>query len=35
MYKTSDEVKNFIAKTMKNWKVELTAGGKCFAAAKI
>ena len=27
MYKISDEVINFIEKTMKTWKVELTAGG--------
>ena len=28
MYKISDEVINFIEKTMKTWKVELTAGGR-------
>ena len=27
MYKISDEVINFIEKTMKTWSVELTAGG--------
>ena len=26
MYKISDEVTNFIEKTMKTWRVELTAG---------
>ena len=26
MYKISDEVINFIDKTMKTWRVELTAG---------
>ena len=35
MYKISDEVKNFIVKTMKTWKVELTAGGRSLAEAKI
>ena len=28
MYKISDEVINFIDKTMKTWRVELTAGGR-------
>ena len=35
MYKTSDEVINFIEKTMKNWRVELTTGGKSLAESKI
>ena len=35
MYKISDEVINFIEKTMKTWRVELTAGGKSLAGAKI
>ena len=35
MYKISDEVVNFIEKTMKIWKVKLTVGGKCLAEAKI
>ena len=35
MYKISDEVINFIEKTMKTWEVELTAGGRSFAEAKI
>ena len=35
MYKISDEVINFIEKTMKTWRVELTAGGKIFAEVKI
>ena len=34
MYKISDEVINFIKKTMKIWKVELTAGGRSLAEAK-
>ena len=34
MYKISDEVINFIDKTMKTWRVELTAGGR-LAEAKI
>ena len=34
MYKISHEI-NFIEKNMKNWRVELTAGGKCFAETKI
>ena len=35
MYKISDEVKNFIEKTMKTWRVELTAGGRSLAEAKV
>ena len=35
MYKISDEVINFIEKTMKTCKVELTAGGRSLAEAKI
>ena len=35
MYKISHEVINFIEKTMKNWRVELTAGGKSLAETKI
>ena len=35
MYKISDEVINFIEKTMKTWSVELTAGGRSLAEAKI
>ena len=35
MYKISDEVINFIEKTMKTWKGELTAGGISLAEAKI
>ena len=35
MYKISEEVINFIAKTMKTWRVELTAGGRRLAEAKI
>ena len=35
MYKISDEVINFIEKTMKTWSVELTAGGKSFTETKI
>ena len=35
MYKISDEVMNFIDKTMKTWRVELTAGGRKLAEAKI
>ena len=31
MYKISDEVIKFIEKTMENWKVELTDGGKSLA----
>ena len=35
MYKISDGVINFIDKTMKIWRVELTAGGRRLAEAKI
>ena len=35
MYKISDEVINFIKKTMKTWRVELIAEGKSLAEAKI
>ena len=35
MYKISNEVINFIDKTMKTWRVELTAGGRKLAEAKI
>ena len=35
MYKISDEVINFIDKTMKTWRVELTAWGRRLAEAKI
>ena len=35
MYKISDEVINFIDKTMKTTRVELTAGGRTLAEAKI
>ena len=35
MYKISHEVINFIKKTMKIWRVELTAGGKSLAETKI
>ena len=35
MYKISDEVINFIEKTMKTWKVELTAGGRSLNEAKV
>ena len=35
MYKISHEVINFIEKTMKTWKVELTAGGISLAETKI
>ena len=35
MYKISDEVKKFIEKSMRTWRVELTAGGRSFAEAKI
>ena len=34
MYKISDEVINFIDKTMKTWRVEFTAGGRRLAQAK-
>ena len=35
IYKKSDEVINFIEKAMKTWRVELTAGGRRLAEAKI
>ena len=35
MYKISHEIINFIGKIMKNWRVELTAGGKSLAETKI
>ena len=35
MYKISHEVINFIDKTMKTWRVELTAGGRSFTETKI
>ena len=35
MYQISDEVVDFIDKTMKTWKGELAAGGKSLAEAKI
>ena len=35
MYKISDEVVNFIEKTMKTWRVELIAEGRRLAEAKI
>ena len=35
MYKISHETINFIEKNMKNWRVELTAGGKSLAETKI
>ena len=35
MYKISHEVISFIEKTMKIWRVELTAGGRSLAEAKI
>ena len=35
MYKISDEVINFIEKTMKTWRVELTWWGRSLAEAKI
>ena len=35
MYKISDEVINFIEKTMKTWRVELAAGGRSLAEVKI
>ena len=35
MYKISQEVKNFIEKNMKTWRVELTAGGRSLAEIKI
>ena len=35
MYKISHEVINFVAKTMKTWRIELTAGGQSLAETKI
>ena len=35
MYKISDKVINFIEKTMKTWKVELTAGRRSLAEVKV
>ena len=35
MYKISDEVINFIEKTMKTWKVKLTKEGRSLVEAKI
>ena len=35
MYKILDEIINFIEKTMKTWKVELTTGGRSLDEAKI
>ena len=35
MYKISHEVINFIEKTMKTWRVEMTARGRSLAEAKI
>ena len=35
LYKISDEFIRFTEKTMKNWRVELTAGGKGLAEVKI
>ena len=35
MYKIPHKTINFIEKTMKNWRVELTAGGKSLAETKI
>ena len=35
MYKVSNEIINFIEKNMKNWRVELTAGGKSLTETKI
>ena len=35
MYKISDEVINFIGKTMQTWRVDLTASGKSLAQVKI
>ena len=35
MYKISDEVIDFIEKTMKTWRAELTARGRTLAEAKI
>ena len=35
MYKIFDKIINFITETMKNWKTELTVGGKALAVVKI
>ena len=35
MYKISDEVIKFIEKTMTNWRMKLTAGGKSLTEVKI
>ena len=35
MYKISHVIKNLIEKTMKTWRVELTAGGRSLAKTKI
>ena len=35
IYKISYEVINFIEKTMKTWKMELTTGGRSFAEVKV
>ena len=35
MYEISVEVINFIKKTMKTWRMELTAGGRSLAKTKI
>ena len=35
MYKISDKVIKFIPEVMKNWKAEMTAGGKTLAEVKI
>ena len=35
MYKISDKVINFITEVVKNWKVELTIGGKSLAEVTV
>ena len=35
MYQISNKIINFITEAMKNWKVEITAGGKAFEEVKI
>ena len=35
LYKIYGEVIKFMERTMKNWRLELTAGGKIFAKVKI
>ena len=35
MYKISDKIINFLAKAMKNWKVELSAGKQTLTNVKI